>query len=162
MISKEPKEMKVAEIQNFLLGGVAPRPIALVSTISPDGIPNLAPFSFFNAFGANPPMIAFSASRRVRDNTTKHTLTNIEATGECVVQAVTYDMVQQVSLASMEYPSDIDEFGNCRYQFIGLNNAMNPVQTGIRDCYDTNVRIDGTERIVGRFRRSGSQCREDC
>ena len=99
MISKEPKEMKVEKIKNFLLGGVAPRPIALVSTISPDGIPNLAPFSFFNAFGANPPMIAFSASRRVRDNTTKHTLTNIEATGECVVQAVTYDMVQQVSLA---------------------------------------------------------------
>lgn len=110
MISKEPKEMETAKVQSFLLGGVAPRPIALVSTLSVDGIPNLAPFSFFNAFGANPPMIAFSPSNRVRDNTTKDTLTNIEATGECVVQAVTFDIVHQVSLASMEYPADINEF----------------------------------------------------
>jgi flavin reductase (DIM6/NTAB) family NADH-FMN oxidoreductase RutF len=93
-----------------LLGGVGPRPIALVSTLSADGIPNLAPFSFFNAFGANPPTIGFSPSRRIRDGTVKHTYTNLLTTRECVVQCVTYAMVQQVSLASTEYPEGVSEF----------------------------------------------------
>jgi flavin reductase (DIM6/NTAB) family NADH-FMN oxidoreductase RutF len=110
MISVEPKDIPVAQAQSYLLGGVGPRPIALVSTLSPNGAPNLAPFSFYNAFGANPPTIAFSPSRRVRDNTTKDTLGNLQALGECVVQAVTYSMVQQVNVASMEYPPDVDEF----------------------------------------------------
>jgi len=105
-----PLDLPTAQIHQYLLGGVAPRPIALVSTVAPDGTANLSPFSFFNAFGANPPTVAFSASRRVRDNTTKDTLNNLVATGECVIQAVTYAMVHQVSLASTEYPPGTDEF----------------------------------------------------
>jgi flavin reductase (DIM6/NTAB) family NADH-FMN oxidoreductase RutF len=94
----------------LLLGGVLPRPIALVSTISTDGIKNLAPFSFFNVFGANPPIIAFSASRRGRDGTFKDTYNNLVATRECVVQAVTYEMVEQINTASKEFPPSEDEF----------------------------------------------------
>ena len=87
----------------IIQGGVAPRPIALVSTISKDGINNLSPFSFFNVFGANPPVIAFSPSRRGRDGSLKDTYLNLIETKECVVQAVTFAMVEQVSLASTEY-----------------------------------------------------------
>ncbi len=105
-----PSEHPVTLIQQLLLGGVGPRPVALVSTLSADGKRNLSPFSFFNAFGANPPTVAFSPARRIRDGSTKDTLHNLIATKECVIQSVTYDMVQQVSLASTEYPPDIDEF----------------------------------------------------
>ena len=93
-----------------MLACIAPRPIAFASTIDTDGIPNLAPFSFFNAFGSNPPTIVFSPARRVRDNTTKHTLENIYETKEVVINAVSYSMVQQVSLASCEYPRGTNEF----------------------------------------------------
>lgn len=110
MLSFEPKEYPVNVVHQYLLGGVAPRPIALVSTISDDGVNNLAPFSFFNAFGANPPVVAFSAARRGRDNTVKDTYNNIMANKECVINAVSYSMVEQINLASCEYPSDIDEF----------------------------------------------------
>lgn len=106
----DPKNISVAEIQKLLLGGVSPRPIALVSTISENGINNLSPFSFFNAFSANPPIVAFSASKRVRDGSFKDTYNNIIKTKECVIQAVTYDMVEQVSLSSTEYDTGIDEF----------------------------------------------------
>ncbi len=105
-----PKELSVPEVQRLLQGGVGPRPIALVSTISKDGINNLSPFSFFNVFGANPPVIAFSPSRRGRDGSLKDTYLNLIETKECVVQAVTFDMVEQVSLASTEYERGIDEF----------------------------------------------------
>ncbi len=110
MIHVEPRNLTVREIFGYLQGGIAPRPIALVSTLSVDGLRNLSPFSFFNAFGGNPPIVAFSPSRRQRDGTLKDTYTNLMATKECVIQAVTHSMVQQVSLASTEYPSDIDEF----------------------------------------------------
>ena len=110
MLHFDPKDLSVPEIHKLLLGGVVPRPIALVSTISESGINNLSPFSFFNAFGANPPLIAFSPNRRGKDGSLKDTYKNIVATKECVVQAVTYEMVEQVSLASTEYPSDVDEF----------------------------------------------------
>lgn len=113
MIHVEPKDISVREAHLLLLGGVAPRPIALASTISEDGIVNLSPFSFFNAFGANPPTVAFSPSTRGRDGTKKDTYFNLVATGECVIQAVTHDMVEQISLASAEYPSDVDEFVKC-------------------------------------------------
>ena len=106
----EPKDLSVPDVHKLLLGGVAPRPIALVSTISKDGINNLSPFSFFNAFGANPPVVAFSPSRRGRDASLKDTYNNLMETGECVIQAVTHSIVEQVSLASAEYPPDIDEF----------------------------------------------------
>lgn len=110
MIHAEPKDLEVKTIFGYLLGGVAPRPIALVSTISKEGQVNLSPFSFFNAFGANPPTVAFSPSRRVRDNSTKDTYENLIATEECVIQAVTHSMVQQVSLASTEFDSSVNEF----------------------------------------------------
>ena len=110
MLHYEPKDLSVSDLHRLLLGGIAPRPIALVSTISVDGINNLSPFSFFNAFGANPPMIAFSPARKGRDAGLKDTYNNLVATKECVVQAVTYSMVEQISLASTEYPPDIDEF----------------------------------------------------
>lgn len=110
MLHYEPKDLSVPEVHRLLLGGVAPRPIALVSTISANGINNLSPFSFFNAFGANPPIVAFSPSRRGRDSSLKDTYNNLVATKECVIQSVTHSMVEQVSLASTEFPSDYDEF----------------------------------------------------
>jgi flavin reductase (DIM6/NTAB) family NADH-FMN oxidoreductase RutF len=105
-----PKNLTVLEVQRLLQGGVGPRPIALVSTISKDGVNNLSPFSFYNVFGANPPVIAFSPSRRGRDGSLKDTYLNLVETKECVVQAVTYSMVEQVSLASTEYERGVDEF----------------------------------------------------
>lgn len=113
MFHYEPKDLSVQEVHRLLLGGVAPRPIALVSTVSKNGIHNLSPFSFYNAFGANPPIIAFSPSRRGRDGSLKDTYNNLQETRECVVQAVTYEMVEQVSLASTEYPREINEFEKC-------------------------------------------------
>lgn len=105
-----PGEIKTAEFHAHLLGAVAPRPICFASTIDESGAPNLSPFSFFNVFGSKPPIAVFSPARRVRDNTTKHTLDNIKATGEVVINIVNYDMVQQMSLASCEYPLGTDEF----------------------------------------------------
>ncbi len=106
----DPKFTEVRDVFGFLLAGVAPRPIALVSTVSEDGCVNLAPFSFFNAFSANPPIIAFSPSRRLRDSSVKDTYNNISATKECVIQAVTYEIAQQVNLASADYESSVNEF----------------------------------------------------
>jgi flavin reductase (DIM6/NTAB) family NADH-FMN oxidoreductase RutF len=110
MLHIEPKEVTVREVHRLLLGGVGPRPIALVSTISKEGILNLTPFSFFNVFGANPPIIAFSPSRRGRDATLKDTYYNLMDNGECVVQVVTYPIVEQINLASTEYDPEINEF----------------------------------------------------
>lgn len=110
MFHYEPKDLSVREVHKLLIGGIGPRPIALVSTLSENGIPNLSPFSFFNVFGANPPVIAFSPSRRGRDKSFKDTYKNIINTKDCVVQVVTYPMIQQVNLASAEYPSDFNEF----------------------------------------------------
>lgn len=106
----DPTQITVPEVFSLLQGGIAPRPIALVSTMSATGERNLSPFSFFNAFGGNPPIVAFSPSRRQRDDSLKDTYRNLTATGECTIQIVTHAMVQQVSLASTEYPSGTDEF----------------------------------------------------
>jgi flavin reductase (DIM6/NTAB) family NADH-FMN oxidoreductase RutF len=106
----DPNEISTQEVSSLLTGCVHPRPIALVATLSENGNNNLAPFSFFNAFGANPPMIGFSPSRKVRDGKRKDTYYNLSRTKECTVQMVTYDMVEQVSLASTEYETGIDEF----------------------------------------------------
>jgi flavin reductase (DIM6/NTAB) family NADH-FMN oxidoreductase RutF len=105
-----PEQLDPGQNQALLTGGVGPRPIALASTVSPDGIRNLAPFSFFNAFGANPPTVAFAPNRRGRDGTVKHTYLNAVATGEFVIAAVSYAMVQQMNIASAEYPEAVDEF----------------------------------------------------
>jgi len=110
MLQIVPGQVKTGELHAYLLGAVAPRPICFASTIDADGHPNLSPFSFFNVFGSNPATLIFSPSRRVRDNTTKHTLENIYATKEVVINVVTYHMVQQASLSSCEYPQGVNEF----------------------------------------------------
>jgi flavin reductase (DIM6/NTAB) family NADH-FMN oxidoreductase RutF len=105
-----PGEIKTAQLHAYLLGAIAPRPICFASTVDAEGRPNLAPFSFFNVFGSKPPTLIFSPARRVRDNSIKHTLENIYATKEVVINVVSYAIVQQMNLASCEYPVDVDEF----------------------------------------------------
>ncbi len=105
-----PGEIKTAQLHAYLLGAIAPRPICFASTIDKDGNTNLAPFSFFNVFGSKPPICIFSPARRVRDNTTKHTLQNVHETKEVVINVVNYNIVQQMNLASCEYPKGVDEF----------------------------------------------------
>lgn len=110
MISFDPKDLSTGKLHGYLLSAVAPRPIAFASTIDADGNPNLSPFSFFNVFSANPPILIFSPARRVRDNSVKHTLENVEATKEVVINVVNYDIVQQMSLSSTEYAKGVNEF----------------------------------------------------
>jgi flavin reductase (DIM6/NTAB) family NADH-FMN oxidoreductase RutF len=110
MISILPQDISTAKLHGYLLGSIAPRPIAFASTIDEDGNVNLSPFSFFNVFSANPPVLIFSPARRVRDNTTKHTLENVFQNKEVVINIVSYDMVQQMSLSSTEYAKGINEF----------------------------------------------------
>lgn len=102
--------LPVMEKQQWLQHAIAPRPICLASTIDKAGNVNLSPFSFFNLFSSNPPIVIFSPSRRGRDNTTKHTLENVLEVPECVINIVDYDMVQQVSLSSCEFPKEVNEF----------------------------------------------------
>jgi flavin reductase (DIM6/NTAB) family NADH-FMN oxidoreductase RutF len=104
------KEIKTSEAQNFLNHAIAPRPICFASTIDAKGNVNLSPFSFFNLFSTNPPVVIFSPARRVRNNTTKHSLQNILEVPEVVINIVDYEMIQQVSLSSCEYPKETDEF----------------------------------------------------
>jgi flavin reductase (DIM6/NTAB) family NADH-FMN oxidoreductase RutF len=110
MKSYIPGQTPLREIVSILQAAVAPRPIALVSTIDEDGNPNLSPFSFFNMFGTNPPIFVFSPSRRARDNTTKHTYHNVKAVPQVVINLVNYDMVHQVNLASAEFEKGVNEF----------------------------------------------------
>ena len=110
MLTIKTADLKPSELQNYLQYAIAPRPICFASTIDKSGNVNLSPFSFFNLFSTNPPMCVFSPARRVRDNTTKHTLQNVLEVGECVINIVNYSMVQQTSLASVEYPKGINEF----------------------------------------------------
>ncbi|MEO8774632.1 MAG: flavin reductase family protein [Gelidibacter sp.] len=110
MVSFDPKDLSTGKLHSYLLSAVAPRPIAFASTVDVDGNPNLSPFSFFNVFSANPPILIFSPARRVRDNSVKHTLENVEATREVVINIVNYDLVHQASLSSTEYEKDINEF----------------------------------------------------
>ena len=110
MISFNPKDLSTGRLHGYLLSAVAPRPIAFASTIDADGNPNLSPFSFFNVFSANPPILIFSPARRVRDNTIKHTLENVEAIKEVVINVVNYEIVHQMSLTSTEYPENVNEF----------------------------------------------------
>jgi flavin reductase (DIM6/NTAB) family NADH-FMN oxidoreductase RutF len=110
MLTLKTSDLSPLELQNYLHYAIAPRPICLASTVDEKGNVNLSPFSFFNLFSTNPPICVFSPARRVRDNTTKHTLENIHAVPECVINIVNYDIVQQVSLSSVEYPAGVDEF----------------------------------------------------
>jgi flavin reductase (DIM6/NTAB) family NADH-FMN oxidoreductase RutF len=110
MPSIDPKNLDTAAFHGLMLSAVAPRPIAFASTIDAQGRPNLAPYSFFNVFSSNPPIAIFSPARRVRDNTTKHTLDNVEVVSEVVINVVNYSLVQQMNLASTEYPEGVNEF----------------------------------------------------
>jgi hypothetical protein len=110
MLTLDPKELSPAKLQGYLQSAVAPRPIAFASTVDENGNPNLSPFSFFNIFSANPPILVFSPARRVRDNSIKHTLINCQNTKQVVINVVNYDIVQQMSLSSTEYPDGVNEF----------------------------------------------------
>ena len=110
MLEINPKDLSTKDLHGYLLSSVGPRPIALVSTIDNEGRPNLSPFSFFNVFSANPPIAIFSPARRVRNNTTKHTLQNAASTKEVVINVVSYPIVEQTSLSSTEYKEGVNEF----------------------------------------------------
>lgn len=110
MIAIDPKTLPVPKVQALLQGTVAPRPIAFVSSVDKEGNVNLSPFSFFNMFSMNPPILVFSPSRRVRDNSTKHTLQNVLEVPEVVINIVSYNMVEQASLSSCEFPKGVNEF----------------------------------------------------
>lgn len=110
MLTIIPQNTEISKLHSYLLAAVAPRPIALASTIDENGNPNLSPFSFFNVFSANPPILIFSPARRVRDNTTKHTLKNVKQVREVVINVVNFDIIQQTSLSSTEYAKGVNEF----------------------------------------------------
>jgi flavin reductase (DIM6/NTAB) family NADH-FMN oxidoreductase RutF len=134
MLSFEPHTLSPADLQGYLQSAVAPRPIAFASTIDAHGKPNLSPFSFFNVFSSNPPILVFSPARRVRNNTTKHTLENCQATKQVVINVVNYDIVQQMSLASTEYPDGVNEFEKAGFTMLSshivkpFRVAESPVQ----------------------------------
>jgi len=110
MISMSPKDISTGQLHGYLLGAVSPRPICFASTVDGAGNVNLSPYSFFNVFSAKPPIMIFSPARRVRDNTTKHTLANVLETKEVVINIVSHHMVQQMSLSSTEYAQGVNEF----------------------------------------------------
>lgn len=110
MVTINPKNIGTAKLQGYLQSAIGPRPIAFASTVDENGKPNLSPFSFFNVFSANPPILVFSPARRVRDNSNKHTLINCQETKQVVINVVNYDMVQQMSLSSTEYADGVNEF----------------------------------------------------
>jgi flavin reductase (DIM6/NTAB) family NADH-FMN oxidoreductase RutF len=148
MFTINPKEIKTGLLHSYMLSAIAPRPIAFASTMDKDGNPNLSPFSFFNAFGSNPPIVVFSPARRVRDNTIKHTLENVHEVKEVVINVVNYAMVHQASLASTEYPKGVNEF--LKSGFTPLESVMvkpfrvkeSPVQM---ECKVLNVIETGQE-----------------
>lgn len=152
MISFYPKDLSTGRLHGYLLSAVAPRPIAFASTIDKEGNPNLSPFSFFNVFSANPPILIFSPARRVRDNTTKHTLDNVEAVKEVVINVVNYDIVHQMSLSSTEYPEQVNEFEKAGLTMLASDEvkpfrvAESPIQM---ECRVNDIIKLGTEGGAG-------------
>lgn len=152
MLTIDPKEISTGKLHGYLLGAVAPRPIAFASTIDEKGNPNLSPFSFFNVFGSNPPIMIFSPARRVRDNTTKHTLDNALAIKEVVINVVNYNIVQQMSLSSTEYPEGVNEFEKAGFTMLPSDEikpfrvAESPVQF---ECKVKDVIFTGDEGGAG-------------
>ena len=126
------KDLTTPQKQNWLQHAIAPRPICFASTMDNEGKINLSPFSFFNMFSTNPPIVLFSPSRRVRDNTTKHTLDNVLQVPEVVINIVDYDMVQQTSLASCEYPMGVNEFEKSGFTAIASDAGGRPA---IQSCF---------------------------
>jgi flavin reductase (DIM6/NTAB) family NADH-FMN oxidoreductase RutF len=152
MLSIDPKKITTPKLHGYLLSAVAPRPIALASTMDADGNPNLSPFSFFNVFSANPPILIFSPARRVRGNTTKHTLHNVKMTKEVVINTVNYEIVQQMSLSSTEYPEGVNEFIKAGFTMLRSENVQpfrveeSPIQF---ECKVINIVELGTEGGAG-------------
>lgn len=126
MLTVKTSDLSPAQLQNYLQYAVAPRPICFATTIDKEGNINLSPFSFFNMFSTNPPLCVFSPARRVRDNTTKHTLENILEVKECVINIVNYPMVQQTSLASTEYAKGINEFEKAGFTMLASQLVKPP------------------------------------
>ena len=146
------KDLKPAEKQYYLQHVVAPRPICFASTIDKAGNVNLSPFSFFNLFSSNPPIVIFSPARRVRDNTTKHTLQNVLEVPEVVINIVTYDMVQQTSLASCEFPKETNEFVKAGFTAIPASIVKPPMVKESKvqmECTVIEVKPLGTEGGAG-------------
>ncbi|MDG2151881.1 MAG: flavin reductase family protein [Polaribacter sp.] len=152
MLSIHPKDISTKRLHGYLLGAIAPRPIAFASTIDEEGNPNLSPFSFFNVFGANPPLLIFSPARRVKNNTTKHTLDNALATKEVVINVVNHAIVQQMSLSSSEYPEGVNEFVKAGFTMLPSDEikpfrvAESPVQF---ECKVKEVIFTGTKGGAG-------------
>jgi flavin reductase (DIM6/NTAB) family NADH-FMN oxidoreductase RutF len=152
MTSFEPKDCTIQQMQALLSSAVAPRPIAFASTIDAKGHPNLSPFSFFNIFSTNPPILIFSPARRVRDNTTKHTLHNVQEVREVVINVVHYNMIQQMSLSSTEYAKDINEFEKAGLTMLKsdvvrpFRVAESPIQM---ECKVNEIKSLGTENGAG-------------
>ncbi|WP_116789760.1 flavin reductase family protein [Flavobacterium psychrotrophum] len=126
MLTIDPKEVTTPKLHGYLQSAVGPRPIALASTVDRNGVPNLSPFSFFNIFSSNPPILIFSPSRRVRDNTVKHTLLNAELNREVVINVVSYGMVEQTSLSSTEYEAGVNEFEKAGFNMIPSDMVKPP------------------------------------
>ena len=152
MLTINPKEISAAKLQGYLQSAVAPRPIALASTVDENGNPNLSPFSFFNIFSSNPPILVFSPARRVRNNTIKHTLINCQSTKQVVINMVDYAMVQQMSLSSTEYEAGVNEFEKSGLTMLASEEikpfrvAESPVQI---ECKVNDIIALGTEGGAG-------------
>ena len=152
MLSLDPKELPVPKVHQYLLGAIGPRPIAFASTIDVEGNHNLAPFSFFNVFSANPPIMIFSPARAGRTNTTKDTYNNVKVVPEVVINVVNYEMVHQMSLASSPYPAGTSEFTKAGFTPLAsekirpMRVAESPVQF---ECKVNEVIELGTEGGAG-------------
>ncbi len=152
MLTIDPKEIPVPKLHHYLLGAVGPRPIAFASTVDGDGNDNLAPFSFFNVFSANPPILIFSPARSGRTNTTKDTYNNVKVVPEVVINVVTHEMVHQMSLASSPFTPDVDEFIKTGFTPIDSETVSpkrvkeSPVQF---ECKVVEVKELGTEGGAG-------------
>ncbi|MDB5276912.1 MAG: flavin reductase domain protein FMN-binding protein [Ferruginibacter sp.] len=146
------KDSSMAEVQHYLQTAVAPRPICFASTIDKSGNVNLSPFSFFNLFSYNPPVVVFSPVRRGRNNTTKHTLENIMEVPEVVINIVTYDMVQQMSLASCEFAKGVNEFEKAGFTMETATKVKPPMvkQSKIKlECTVTEIKPLGDQGGAG-------------
>ncbi|HIP31607.1 MAG TPA: flavin reductase family protein [Crocinitomicaceae bacterium] len=152
MLTIDPKEIPVPKLHHYLLGAIGPRPIAFASTVDAKGNDNLAPFSFFNVFSANPPVLIFSPARSGRTNTTKDTYNNVKEVAEVVINVVNYDMVHQMSLASSPFAPDINEFEKAGFTALESETispkrvAESPVQF---ECKVIEVKELGTEGGAG-------------
>lgn len=148
------KELKPSEKQYYLQHIIAPRPICFASTIDQAGNVNLSPFSFFNLFSSNPPVVIFSPARRGRDNTTKHTLQNVLEVPEVVINIVTYDMVQQMSLSSCEFPKEVNEFTKAGFTEIPATVVKPPMVKESKaqlECKVLEVKPLGNEGGAGQL-----------